>query len=291
MHLTYTNFKNSAARFFKIMGPVILSALSLFVCFHVLQPLALWLDPSFSLLANRGVGKVVFTLLVLLHIMLLLTTTSQQFTRSFLQTNLLFMRTDKWVKPFSTYFIIFFSLHSFLLIGLSVATDFVQYTPHILNLVPFKIGPLLWGFVATFFLAWTEETIFRGTLYPFLHQKLSERSSIFMASFIFMLAHNLTNPLLLITDNWKLGLGLFLLGMLLNIIFAITGKLYIGMGIHAGLVFVKVFLRRIPCITYATTLPWWFDIDLRQSFVIHIIFICIIFILLYTMHCKKRNKR
>lgn len=290
MHPTYAHFKNSAARFFRIMGPVILSALSLFVCFNILQPLALWLDPTFSLLANRSIGKIVFTILVLLHIVLLLTTTSKQFFKQFLNTNLLFLRTRQWLKPFFIYFILFFTLHSLLLIGLST-TGYIQLNPQELYLIPSKIGSLLWGFVATFFLAWTEETIFRGTLYPYFRQKLSELSSILMASLIFMLAHNLTNPLALITDTWKLGLGLFLLGMLLNIIFAMTEKLYIGMGVHAGLVYVKVFLRRIPCITYATTLPWWFDIDLRQSFIVHIVFGCAIIVLLVINHCKKRNNR
>jgi hypothetical protein len=92
-----------------------------------------------------------------------------------------------------------------------------------------------------------------------------------------MLCHDLTNPLNLITKDWKLGLGLFLLGMMLNIIFVITQKLYTGMGAHAGLVFVKVILRRARFLVFlpAAQLPCWVNPDLRQSVLIHIMFVAV----------------
>jgi hypothetical protein len=95
-----------------------------------------------------------------------------------------------------------------------------------------------------------------------------------------MLVHNITHPLELVTTQWKLGLGLFLLGFLLNLVFIISQKLYVGMGVHAGLVYVKVFLRRIPCITYASSLPWWLNSDLRQSLITHLLFAVVITFLL-----------
>ena len=48
------------------------------------------------------------------------------------------------------------------------------------------------------------------------------------------------------------------------------------MGAHAGLVFVKVALRRIPCLVYLPVLPFWLHIDLRQSHLVHVFFIGII---------------
>lgn len=275
-------------RFSDVMGPVIVSALSILISFCILQPLFLWMDPSFSLLANRGAGKILFTILVLLHIMLLLTTTPKKFLVKFVQTNFGFIRHKKWIAPFCLYFLIFFSLHSLMLYGLSL-NGIVQTHPEALNLIPSKIGPLVFGFIATFFLAWTEEVIFRGALFSILKQKISPLSSIIITSLIFSLAHNVTNPLLLVTSEWRLGLGLFLLGMFLNILFFLSNALYIGMGAHAGLVFVKVLLRRIPLITYAPVLPWWFDIDLRQSLLTHSLFLLIIVFLLIVFRREFNN--
>jgi membrane protease YdiL (CAAX protease family) len=271
--------KKSTARFFEVVGPVVLSAFSLFVAFSLLQPIALWLDPTFSLLANRGTGKIAFTVLVLLNILLLVTTTSRVFLQKIIHVNLGFFKNHHWLKPFFTFFTIAFIAHSLLLYALSF-TSFVQINPQAISLITTKWTSLIWGFIATFFLAWTEEMIFRGTLFMFFNQKLKTLTSITLTSLIFMLAHNLTNPLKLISDDWQLGVGLFLLGMILNVIFAISNKLYIGMGVHAGLVFVKVFLRRIPMIDYSAQLPWWFSPDLRQSSIVHLAFFILLIILI-----------
>ncbi len=277
------------ARFFRAIGPIVLSALSLLISFCLLQPIACWFDPTFSLLANRGVGKVVFTIMILLHIMLLVTTASRAYRTTFWQTNISFLGTVGWIKQFFMFFSAFFVLHS-LILAFVCYTDNAVFIQETLSRIVSKSGSLIWGFVATFFLAWTEEVIFRGTLFTFLAQKLPVITSALITSLIFALAHNLTNPLMLITQDWRLGLGLFLLGMLLNTVFAITNKLYIGMGIHAGLVFVKVVLRRIPCITYVPTLAWWIDIDLRQSLFVHFLFLLTIITLILVYQKQLRHK-
>ncbi len=268
-----------ATRVFEAMGPVVLSAFSILITFCLLQPVALWLDPTFSLLASRSTGKIAFTILVLLHIMLLLTTTPRRFVQGFFQTNVHFLTTLSWLKPFFGCFALFFVLHALLLGGL-IPLGIATLHPEACALIPSKAFSLLMGFVATFFLAWTEEMIFRGTLFPFLRLRLSPLVSMFATSVIFSLAHDLTNPLTLVTTQWQLGLGLFLLGFFLNLLLYLSKTLYIGMGAHAGLVFVKVVLRRIPLISYATALPWWFDIDLRMSLATHLLFTLVIAILM-----------
>ncbi len=147
---------------------------------------------------------------------------------------------------------------------------------------------LIWGFIVVFFLAWTEELIFRGTIYLYFAQYFQPLISLLITSTMFMFAHDLSNPLNLVTKNWQLGLGLFLLGALLNIIFITTKKLYTGMGAHAGLVFVKVALRRIPLIMYlpASQLPFWINKDLRMSPLIHLLF----FALILVIFIKNRKK-
>lgn len=64
------------------------------------------------------------------------------------------------------------------------------------------------------------------------------------------------------------------------------------MGIHAGLVFVKVILRRLPLIGY---LPeeqwqWWFAQDLRQAPLVHILFAIIILTLIIIYRKKLRTQ-
>ena len=270
---------NSIKNLKKILGPITLSALSIFLSFLFIQPVATWIDPSFTLLANRGIGKIALVSIVILNVILLVALGSKEFFKKFWETNFYFFKNGKWLTSFLKFFSLFFALHvltlsSFIYLGFANITGYsCKWT---------IVFSLLFGFVATFFLAWTEELIFRGTLYQMFAQQMSPLYASALASFIFMLAHDLSNPLNLITVNWRLGLGLFLLGWLLNIIFICTGKLYTGMGAHAGLVFVKVILRRIKIISFmpAAQLPFWVNADLRQSLPIHVSFALIIVILI-----------
>lgn len=259
----------------KVLGPVVLSAFSIFLSFHLLQPIALLLNQSFNLLASRGVGKVAFVTLVIVHIFLLLAVSARSLWNSFLETCIYFFYQELWIKKFFIFFTLFFGLHATILVAV-VQTGYATYHPTALVFTSGKILSLLFGFFVTFFLAWSEELIFRGTLYQYFAQFWRPLPSALITSIIFSLVHDITNPLNLITTHWKLGFGLFLLGFLLNLIFIVTQKLYTGMGVHAGLVYVKVILRRFPLITYAPMLPFWLDIDLRQSLLIHILFCMVI---------------
>lgn len=266
------------------IGPIALSALSLFISFLLIQKLAYFLDPKFDLLASRGLCKVAFVFMVIYQIVLFLFIQPQQFLTSFFKRNLFFFFKEHWLIPFSRFFLSFFSLHA-LLLTLLFTLGYVVYSPSwgVFNL--FLVLKTLFGLFVVFMLAWTEELIFRGTIYPYFTQFYSTFSSIMLTSFIFMLVHNLANPLTLITTEWRLGLGLFLLGLLLNQVFVITKKLYTGMGLHAGLVFVKVVLRRARFLIFvpATQWPWWLHSDLRQSTLVHTLFLIAI-IYLFIRH-------
>ncbi|MFH1832478.1 MAG: type II CAAX endopeptidase family protein [bacterium] len=263
-------------RIWKSVGPIVLSALSLFISSIILQPIAFFLDPSFSLMANRGVGKIALTVLVILHIILLISFQPTKFLHSWLETNLTFFKSKNWLLDFSHFFALGSLLHILaLILFVTLGATVLDTTliPTLNSSIAFKV---LLGFIATFFLAYTEELIFRGTLYPFFAQNMLPLTSVVLTSFIFVVAHAISGTL-----TTKLFIGLFLLGMFLNLIFVISGKLYLGMGFHAGLVFIKVFLRRIPLITQKVfdCEPWWFAQDLRQSSLIHIFFIIIIIVL------------
>ncbi len=273
-----------------VIRPVLLSALSIFLTFQVLQPFALWIDPSFNLLANRGVGKIAFVTLVITHIFLLLVISSRSLWQKFLNSCVYFFWKESWIKKFLIFFWFFFALHAALL-GAAILSGIAYFDTTALILSSAKIFSLVFGFFVAFLLAWSEELIFRGTLYQYFAQFISPFSSALITSLIFSLVHDLTCPWNLISKDWKLGLGLFLLGLLLNLVFIITQKLYTGMGIHAGLVYVKVVLRRLPLIVYAPTLPFWFDIDLRQSLLVHLLFVIVIagIILRYKTLLFQRN--
>ncbi len=269
----------------KVTGPIVLSALSLFLTFIFVQPVACLLDPTFSLFSNRGIGKIGITVLVIWHIFLLLFNCEKKLLQDFWQTNFLFFKDTKWIKPFGVFFLSFSFLHALFLAALYVF-GYVVYSPVVLQInVSFVIKMFL-SLIAPFFVAWTEELIFRGTVYKFFVQELSSITSALLASLIFMLAHNLSNPLALVTSDWQLGVGLFLLGLFLNLIFIITGKLYTGMGAHAGLVFVKVFLRRVPFLVFldASQLPFFINQDLRQSLLFHLFFLIIDIILIVRIY-------
>lgn len=272
--------------FFKTIGPMILSAFSILISFLIIQPIACWLDPTFNLLVNRGIGKIAFTFLVIYQIVLLIYIQPKDFLKNFFQTNFLFFNKKDFLKIFFKYFIIFFLLHALLLI-IFYFSGYLVYNPDWGKFSVSLILKTLFGFIATFFLAWTEELIFRGTIYNFFVQNLKPITSILFTSFIFMLVHDLHNPINLITKNWDLGLGLFLLGIILNIIFVGTKKLYANMGAHAGLVFVKVILRRAPIVLFlpAANLPFWVNKDLRMSVLTHLLFFITIIVL--TIHYRK----
>jgi len=262
-------------KLFDVIRPIALSALSIFICFLLIQPVALWCDPAFSLLANRGLGKIAFTLVVMMHLLLLAATHSNNEWKMFWHSNAAFLGTRAWLKPFFAMFGLFAALHTSTLLALSLTPWANAYLPTTLS---WSVLPsLALGFVATFFLAWTEEAIFRGTIIPLLLRGgLSKTASILLSALIFMLAHDITAPWHLLSSNLPLGIGLFLLGILLAQLFVMSGTLYVGMGAHAGLVFVKVFLRRIPCLAYASNVPWWLHSDLRQSPLIHALFALLI---------------
>lgn len=270
-----------------LVGPIILSALSLLLSFLIIQPLAIFLHPTFNLLSSRGIGKITFTFIVIFQLLLLISLLPKKFLDKLLKTNIFFFKEKDFLRKFFGYFIIFFILHSSILFFIFLS-GFAKYNPEWGNFTVKLILRTFFGFIATFFLAWTEELIFRGTIFQYFTRKLTNFTSLIITSFIFMFAHNLKNPLDLITKNWKLGLGLFLLGMLLNLIFIDTQKLYTGMGAHAGIVFVKVILRRAPFLLFLpqTYLPFWINKDLRMAPLVHILFIITIIIFVIKNHKK-----
>jgi membrane protease YdiL (CAAX protease family) len=270
-----------------IGGPIVLSVLSLLLTSLIIQWFGRLLDPSFHLLANKGLGKFTFSFLVLVQLFLFLSVTLTKNFEQFLRTCIFFYRDRHWFSTYLKWFCGAFAAHAFLLVCLYFS-GYVLYNPIWSLLTPARVMQIFFAFGVTFLLAWSEELIFRGMLYSYFKQHLSPLHSIFVTSLIFMFVHDIPNPLNLITRHWKLGLGLFLLGVLLNLLFELTGKIYVGMGVHAGLVSVKVLLRRLPLIAFLPkeALPVLIRSDLRSSLLVHACFLAIIIFLIKKHHRK-----
>ena len=137
---------------------------------------------------------------------------------------------------------------------------------------------MLFGFGATFMLAYTEEVMFRGTVFPFLVQFMRPIAAVFFTALAFMTVHFLPSPLAQVWRDPAIALGLFLLGFMLNLIFIAAETMYANIGAHAGLVFVKVILRKVRFLTIAAPpwLPWFLHHDLRQAPLVHLFFLVVI---------------
>ncbi len=276
-----TEARISFSHLWKVIGPIVLSACSIFITFQFIQPIALSFDPNFSLLASRSVGKFVFSALVIFHLFLFVGCLHASFADRFLKSSVLFYRETGWLKTMFSYGTLFFAIH-FLILGGFYIAGYVVYDPLWGTISLSLVLKMLLGLLVTYGLAWSEELIFRGMVYQFIAQYWTPMISVISAAFIFMGAHDILNPLNLVGKDWRLGLGLFLLGMLLTVVFAITKKLYVGMGIHMGLVFVKVVLRRARFLVFIPQAEWHplIHSDLRQAPLTHLLFIITIGILI-----------
>lgn len=255
----------------EVFGPIFLSASSLFLTFQIVNSIALFLNFDFDLLASKGFGKIIFSFLAIMHVFLFLSIQSRNFVEKFLKTSIFYFSDKGFIYRITKYFFTFFIMHWLVLLMLLYLGQ-ISYNPYFEAKITWSLIPsIAWGLFATFFLAWSEELIFRGMFYPYFSRFWSPLPSLLVTSFCFMIVHDLANPINLFTKDWKIASGLFLLGVLINTIYVITGKLYTGMGVHMGLVAVKVILRRIPFLTF---------LDLRQSHIVHLLFILVIMMLI-----------
>lgn len=260
-------------RFLKIVRPIVVSALLLFGAATVLQYGIAAIIPSFNILASKDLGKIIFTLLVFGALGIFVYQQPTAFRKDWVERNFLFLSNRRGVKIFGRCFVLFFALHA-LLLGMCYWAGVVSFLTveniHIIHL----LGKIIFGFGATFMLAFTEEIMFRGTIYPYLAQWLRPLTAVLFTSLAFMIVHFLPNPVVQLAQDWPIAIGLFLLGFMLNLIFIKAGTMYANMGTHAGLVFVKVILRKIRFIAFAplTALPWFLHSDLRQAPLVHLLF-------------------
>lgn len=270
-----------AQRFLKIVRPIFISALLLFCAAVLVQYCMTFFIPSFDILASKDLGKIVFTLLVFGALGIFILQQPSKFQHQWWLRNIHFLYDRTQLRLFGRFFVTFFMLHVLLLascyfFGLGLLQNISDVS------VIKIIGQLLFGFIATFMLALTEEIMFRGTLYPYFAQWLRPIVAVFITSLLFMLVHFFPSPVAQIQKDPPIATGLFLLGLMLNLIFISAGSMYANIGTHAGLVYVKVILRKARFFVLASpsTLPWFLHADLRQAPIVHALFTLIIVVLI-----------
>lgn len=268
-----------------VLRPIIVSACSFICTIVVLETIFRTFTPHFTLLASRGIGKFAFMGIALAFIVQFVLSQSRSYQTTVRHASFFWHLDRRRIATLVAYAVLFFGLHALVLAGL--------YTHGALNC---SLSSITWSYKllincmlaigVTFLLAWSEETIFRNVIYNYFVQYLPMLGSVLVTSFLFMIVHNLTQPLALLTSDWQLGLGLFLLGVLLNMLYVLTGEIAAPMGAHMGLVSLKVILRRIPCITHLGTV----QSDLRTSHITHVLFMIII-IGLISVYCYHTHPR
>lgn len=232
--------------------------------------------PGFDILASKDFGKVVFTLLVFVALAIFVGYQPSEFASNWRERNFGFLIQKKGAILFAKVFGIFFSLHVLLLAAFYWVGVASFCSDVFISLKAF--GQIIFGFFVTFMLAYTEEVIFRGTVFPYLIQFVRPILAVFFTSIMFMIAHFLPNPVVQLAQDPAIAIGLFLLGFMLNLIFIAAGTMYANIGAHAGLVFVKVILRKVRFLVIAAvpTLPWFLHQDLRQAPLVHGLFLVVI---------------
>jgi membrane protease YdiL (CAAX protease family) len=268
-------------KIFQVVRPILLSAFALLVVSICTQQGMQFFMPHFQLLASKDLGKIIFTTLAFGAIALFIAQQPAAFRAAWVKRNLLFLTSRIGLRYFTGCFALFFFLHClFLAICYTSGHGALQT---VVNIQPFTLtGKLIFGFFVTFMLALTEEIIFRGTFYPYFVAFMRPIWAVLATSLLFMIVHFLPNPISQLYADWPVGLGLFLLGFMLNLIFIKAGSMYANIGTHAGLVYVKVILRKIRFFVFAPlpTLPWILHTDLRQAPIVHILFASIIIYLI-----------
>jgi membrane protease YdiL (CAAX protease family) len=193
------------------------------------------------------------------------------------------------ITIFGFYFFLFFLFH-LATITLFVGMGHAQFIACLDGLTSSFFLKAVWGFVATFFLVWSEEAIFRVALFNHFHRFLKTIPAMIITSLCFMAAHGLVNPYHFFVHEWRIAIGLFLFGLMLNSIYVKTGNVMANMGAHAGVVFVKVLQRRLFFVQFLPHIQsfWLIDADLRQS-----VLACIFFFLitLYSVFSSKMIKK
>lgn len=236
-----------------------------------------------DLLIHHGIGQFVFYLLFILNVYIFQIYVNK---KNFLSLGL--KPHPGWIQSF--------------LKGWAVGVfAFVFYTvlTKFFGIIDFRDR---WGFeriVTAFFVAFsafgiatTEEILFRGFFFQTLLKDLPKWPAIIITSILFVLFHDLANvsSFWTVPDKMMLAGGLFCLSVLLCFAYLKSGSLFLPIAIHSGLVFGKVFFRKMKMIEILDFNSYLFAIDgdARRGIVAWLLFLGGIFVLKYLVSNPKK---
>lgn len=229
-----------------------------------------------DLLMHHGIGQATFYLLFVLNVYIFQTYVNKQ---DFLSLGL---------RPYPGW------KQSFLKGFLAAAAAFVLYTvlTKLIGVVDFHNRWQFERIITAFFVAFsafgiatTEEILFRGFFFQTLLRDLPKWPAIIITGILFVLFHDLAN----VSDFWTvpthrmLAGGLFCLNVLLCFAYLKSGSLYLPIAIHSGLVFAKVFFRKMKMVEVLdpSSYVWAIDGDARRGIMSWLFFLAGIFVLKY----------
>ena len=251
----------------------ILSFSAVIAALHFVLSSILGQDPG--LLLHHGAGQFTFYLLFILNVFLFQTYANKE---SFLSLGL---------KPYSGWYVtvlkgwmvgvIGFVAYSLLMGAFGVVEFRIKWS------IPLMMTAFFTAFSA-FGIALTEEILFRGFFLQTMLKDLPKWIAVVITGIIFVFFHDLANVQSFWTEPRQMMLagGLFSLNILLCVAYLKSKTLFLPIGIHSGLVFAKIFFRRMKmmyAVEPANSYLFGLEGDARRGFLAWILFLSGILVL------------
>ena len=250
----------------------ILSFAAVIAALHFVLSFLFGQDPG--LLLHHGAGQFTFYVLFILNVFLF-----QKFVNreSFISLGL---------KPYSGWYltvlkgwfagVIAFAAYSILMGAFGVVEFRLKFSPLILT--------AFFTAFAAFGVALTEEILFRGFFLQTMLKDLPKWAAVALTGIIFVFFHDLAHPESFFTEPRQMMLagGLFSLNLLLCAAYLKSKTLFLPIGIHSGLVFAKIFFRRMKmmyAVEPANSFLFGLEGDARRGFLAWLLFLSGILIL------------
>lgn len=250
----------------------ILSFAAVIAALHFVLSSLFGQDPG--LLLHHGAGQFTSYLLFVLNVFLFQTYVNKE---SFLSLGL---------KPYSGWYVtvlkgwiagvIAFVSYSILMGAFGIVEFRLKFSPLILT--------AFFTAFSAFTIALTEEILFRGFFLQTMLKDMPKWFAVIITGVIFVLFHDLAHVESFWTEPRQMMLagGLFSLNVLLCVAYLKSKTLFLPIGIHAGLVFAKIFFRRMKmmyAIEPANSYLFGLEGDARRGFLAWLLFLSGILIL------------
>ncbi|MBI1977390.1 MAG: CPBP family intramembrane metalloprotease [Candidatus Omnitrophica bacterium] len=268
--------------FFKITAFILVFA-SVLTLLHFIIQFVFQKDPG--LLLHHGIGQATFYLLFVFNVFMFQKYVNRE---SFLSLGL---------KPYSGWYVT-------VLKGWTAGViAFVGYSVlmGVFGVVEFKYRPGLERIVTAFLVAFsafaialTEEILFRGFFLQTMLKDLPKWIAVTATGLIFVVFHDLAHPLSFLTEPRQMMLagGLFSLNVLLCMAYLKSGTLFLPIGIHSGLVFAKVFFRKMKmmyALDSSNAYLFGLEADARRGFLAWVLFFSGILILNFLITDREKK--